>query len=102
MARPALAQAQAGGNVGGIGGDVDLSVNSPHGSAMWLAVGAFVILAFIIGRGRGLLGAAFAAVGFVALIALANLVYGYALHSWTIIHSNHPVAQGASYNLSGL
>lgn len=101
MARP-LASANVGGNAGGIGGDVDLSVSTPHGSAMWLAVAAFVVLAFIVGRGRGLLGAAFAAVGFVALIALANLVYGYALHSWTLIHSDHPVAQGTSYNLSGL
>jgi hypothetical protein len=101
MARP-LASAGVDGNVGGIGGDVDLSVKTPHGSAMWLAVGAFVVLAFIIGRGRGLLGAAFAAVGFVALIALANMVYGYALNSWTVIHADHPTAQGASFNMTGL
>lgn len=94
----ARADVEAGGGQSG----VDFHIGTPHGAAMWTAVIAFVVVAFFVGRGRGLLGGAVAAVGFIVLIKLADLAGGYALHSWTVSHADSPVAQGLSFNASGL
>ncbi len=100
MAHPLAAQAQA--NVDGAEAGGMFSLSSPHGSATWLAILALLVIAFLVGRGRGIVGAIFSAFLFVGLVGAAQIVFGYLAHSYVLSHPEHPMAIGLEFNLSGV
>lgn len=100
MAFPLQGSAQLQVDDAAAGGQFSLA--GPHGHATWQAIGALVIIAFIVGRGRSLLGALATALAFIGLVFLANIVYGHLAHSWVATHPESPFAVGLEFNMSGV
>lgn len=99
MAHPFGAQAAV--DVDGYDAGGQFSLDGPHGAATWSAIVAFVLVMFIVGRGRGLLGAIASGLVFVGLVGAAQVAFGHLAHSYTNTHPESPLAVGLEFNMSG-
>lgn len=75
------------------------NTDTPAGWAFILAVVGFVMVAVVIGRGRGIAQGVAAAFGFGLLVAGTNLWVNFLARSYAVSHSDSPIAGGVGLNL---
>lgn len=97
------------GDVGGGFGDDDnanvggaFTLGTPHGSATWITILAFVVIMFTVGRGVSLWQAIIRAFVFVGIIGAGQIVFGHLAHSYYVSHPDSAIATGLEYNLAGV
>ena len=76
-----------------------LDMSTPAGWATILAIIGFFALVFTLGRGVGFVAGAGRALGFMFLVAAAELPIHYLSRAYALSHSESPFAAGVGINL---
>lgn len=104
MAHPFRVSGDVGGGFADDNADVGgaFTLGSPHGSATWLAIAAFVVIMFTVGRGVSVWQAIIRAFVFIGIIGAGQIAFGHLAHSYYVSHPDSALATGLEYNLAGV